>query len=218
MSISKNFQKIAPTVPSVVTLVAVSKFHPESDIMEAYQAGYRTFGESRPQELVRKYEALPKDIEWHMIGHLQTNKIRPIAPFVTLIHSIDSLRLAQAVSAEGEHIGRQIPVLLQVHVAREETKSGFTPDELLELLTNGTLQSLSGMQLKGIMAMASLTDDTALIRNEFHQVKMLFDTIKANHLPSISMLSMGMSSDYMTAIEQGSTIVRIGSALFGTRT
>lgn len=218
MSISKNFQKIAPTVPSVVTLVAVSKFHPESDIMEAYQAGYRTFGESRPQELVRKYEALPKDIEWHMIGHLQTNKIRPIAPFVTLIHSIDSLRLAQAVSAEGEHIGRQIPVLLQVHVAREETKSGFTPDELLELLANGTLQSLSGMQLKGIMAMASLTDDTALIRNEFHQVKMLFDTIKANHLPSISMLSMGMSSDYMTAIEQGSTIVRIGSALFGTRT
>ena len=196
-------------------MVCVSKFHPAEAIMEAYNAGERDFGESRVQELLPKYEALPKDIRWHFIGHLQTNKVRQIVPFVHMIHSVDSVRLLETINREAEKIQRKVRVLLEVHVAKEETKSGFTPEEFLSLSTQ--LSTLNYVEVCGIMGMATNTDDEQEIRRCFRAIR----TLAHNLLPIANspspIISMGMSDDYLIAIEEGSTMVRIGSSIFGER-
>lgn len=210
-------------------MICVSKFHPAEAIMEAYQLGERDFGESRVQELLPKYETLPKDIRWHFIGHLQTNKVKMIVPFVHLIHSVDSLRLLEAINREAEKIQRKVRVLLEVHVAKEETKSGFTPEELDSLFIQGQLSSFNYIEVCGIMGMATNTDDKQEIHRCFQAIKLLAKT----HFPTISssigntegienrypscIISMGMSDDYKIAIEEGSNMVRIGSSIFGER-
>ncbi len=214
---NKEYHQILRQLPEGIALVAVSKFHPAHDILSAYEAGQRIFGESRPQELVAKYNELPYDIQWHMIGSLQRNKIKYIAPFVALIHSVDSLSLAEAIDKEGRKIARRIPVLLQVHVAREQTKHGFSSEELLSLFEEHAFQALEYIEIKGLMTMATYTDDNSIVEAEFAQAKELFETIKSKYLPELDTLSMGMSGDYSLAIAQGSTMVRIGSALFGDR-
>ena len=221
--ISQNISKIRATIPMGVTLVCVSKFHPAEAIMEAYDCGERDFGESRVQELLPKYEALPKDIRWHFIGHLQTNKVKQIVPFVYMIHSVDSVRLLETINREAEKIGRRIKVLLEVHVAKEETKSGFTPEELLTL--DIQLSTFNYVDICGLMGMATNTDDEAEWRRCFRAIASL-----ASHLSPIAyseasysspserpQISMGMSDDYLVAIEEGSTMVRIGSTIFGSR-
>lgn len=206
-------------------MICVSKFHPNEAIIEAYQAGERDFGESRVQELLPKYEALPKDIRWHFIGHLQTNKIKQIVPFVHLIHSVDSLRLLECINREAEKIQRKVRVLLEVHVAKEETKSGFTPEELLSL--DLPLSSLNHVEICGLMGMATNTDDEQEIRRCFQAIRQLADTcLSRYHADTTStgytedtkrIISMGMSDDYLLAIQEGSTMVRIGSSIFGER-
>ena len=206
-------------------MICVSKFHPNEAIIEAYQAGERDFGESRVQELLPKYEALPKDIRWHFIGHLQTNKVKQIVPFVHLIHSVDSLRLLETINREAEKIGRKVRVLLEVHVAKEETKSGFTPEELLSL--DLPLSSLNHVEICGFMGMATNTDDEQEIRRCFQAIRQLADTcLSRYHADTTStgytedterIISMGMSDDYLLAIQEGSTMVRIGSSIFGER-
>ena len=209
-----------------VTLVCVSKFHPAEAIMEAYDCGERDFGESRVQELLPKYEALPKDIRWHFIGHLQTNKVKQIVPFVHMIHSVDSLRLLETINREAEKIGRRVKVLLEVHVAKEETKSGFTPEEFLSLYTQ--LSTLNNVEVCGVMGMATNTDDQTEWRRCFREIKSLASSLIASSPISYSeaslssqserpQISMGMSDDYRVAIEEGSTMVRIGSTIFGIR-
>jgi pyridoxal phosphate enzyme (YggS family) len=206
-------------------MICVSKFHPNEAIIEAYQAGERDFGESRVQELLPKYEALPKDIRWHFIGHLQTNKVKQIVPFVHLIHSVDSLRLLECINREAEKIQRKVRVLLEVHVAKEETKSGFTPEELLSL--DLPLSSLNHVEICGLMGMATNTDDQQEIRRCFQSIRQLADTcLSRYHADTTStgytedterIISMGMSDDYLLAIQEGSTMVRIGSSIFGER-
>ena len=206
-------------------MICVSKFHPNEAIIEAYQAGERDFGESRVQELLPKYEALPKDIRWHFIGHLQTNKVKQIVPFVHLIHSVDSLRLLETINREAEKIQRKVRVLLEVHVAKEETKSGFTPEELLSL--DLPLSSLNHVEICGLMGMATNTDDEQEIRRCFQAIRQLADTcLSRYHADTTStgytedterIISMGMSDDYLVAIQEGSTMVRIGSSIFGER-
>ena len=210
-NIAQKLSDIRVTLPEGVTLVCVSKFHPQEAIMEAYACGERDFGESRVQELLPKYEALPKDIRWHFIGHLQTNKVKQIVPFVHMIHSVDSVRLLGTINREAEKIGRRIKVLLEVHVAREESKSGFTPAEFLSL--NTKLSTLNYIDVCGIMGMATNTDDEAEWRRCFQAIKYLANNLTASS-PEIS---MGMSDDYLIAIEEGSTMVRIGSTIFGNR-
>ena len=200
-------------------MVCVSKFHPAEAIMEAYNAGERDFGESRVQELLPKYEALPKDIRWHFIGHLQTNKVRQIVPFVHMIHSVDSVRLLETINREAEKIQRKVRVLLEVHVAKEETKSGFSPEELEQLrIKNFELSDcLPWVEVCGIMGMATNTDNVEEWRRCFREIKALANSplpIATNQTPIIS---MGMSDDYLIAIEEGSTMVRIGSSIFGER-
>lgn len=216
-SIAKNIERISATLPQGVTLIAVSKYHPVEAIEAAYTAGQRHFGESKAQDLVRKHEALPADICWHFIGHLQSNKIKYIAPFVHLIHSIDSLRLLQEVDKQGAKVGRKIPCLLQIHIAQEETKFGFTKEECLEMLATNQWRALQNIEIRGLMCMASNTDDAAQIQAEFAAVKELFNTIKARHFAGneqFNILSAGMSDDYPIAIEEGSSHVRVGSAIF----
>lgn len=215
--IQDNLRRIQRSIPIDVVMVAVSKFQPSEAIIEAYDIGQRVFGESRPQELLSKYNQLPKDIEWHMIGHLQTNKVKLIAPFIALVESVDSLRLAEAINAEAHRLERVIDVLLEVHVAQEETKSGFDAAELERLLKDGVLGSMRNMRVRGVMGMASLTTDKTLIREEFTTLRSIFDHIKAQYLPHVDVLSMGMSADYHTAIECGSTMIRIGSSIFADR-
>lgn len=210
-SIKANIASIRATLPSDVKLVCVSKFHPAEAILEAYSAGERDFGESRVQELCAKYEALPKDIRWHFIGHLQTNKVRQIVPFVYLIQSVDSVRLLDVIEAEAARIGRVVNVLLEVHVAAEETKSGFSPEEL-EASWEG-LFARAHVHVCGLMTMATNTDDEAEIRRCFRELK----TIAAAHGMSDAILSFGMSDDYRIAIEEGTNMVRIGSSIFGAR-
>ena len=212
-SIAANIASIRRHVPEGVTLICVSKFHSHEAIMEAYACGERDFGESRVQELLPKYEALPKDIRWHFIGHLQTNKVKQIVPFVHMIHSVDSVRLLEAINKEAEKIGRRIKVLLEVHVAKEETKSGFTPEEFLSL--NTKLSTLNYIDVCGVMGMASNTEDQEEWRRCFREIKSL-----ASHLSPMASspeISMGMSDDYLMAIEEGSTMIRIGSTIFGER-
>ncbi len=211
-AIQEHIESIRATLPSGVTLICVSKFHPAEAIAEAYQAGERDFGESHVQELARKQESLPKDIRWHFIGHLQTNKVRTIVPYIYLIHSVDSLRLLETLQKEAARIGRRVAVLLEVHVAKEETKSGFLPDELQALLDSGALSAMPNIEVKGIMGMATNTDDTT-------EIKRCFDSLAAIYHAHTewTVLSMGMSEDYELAIEAGSNMVRIGNAIFGER-
>ena len=211
-SIASNIASIRATIPDGVTLICVSKFHPVEAIMQAYEAGERDFGESRVQELLPKYEALPKDIRWHFIGHLQTNKVKQIVPFVHMIHSVDSIRLLEAINREAEKIGRRIKVLLEVHVAKEETKSGFTPEELLTL--DIQLSTFNYIDICGLMGMATNTDDESEWRRCFRAIASLASQL----ITSSPEISMGMSDDYLVAIEEGSTMVRIGSTIFGERT
>ena len=224
--IQQHIASIRKNIPVGVTLVCVSKFHANEAIMEAYDCGERDFGESRVQELLPKYEALPKDIRWHFIGHLQTNKVKQIVPFVHMIHSVDSLRLLETINRESEKIGRRVKVLLEVHVAKEETKSGFTPEEFLSL--NTQLSTLNNVEVCGVMGMATNTDDQTEWRRCFREIKSLASSLIASSPISYSeashssqserpQISMGMSDDYRVAIEEGSTMVRIGSTIFGIR-
>lgn len=220
MDIAKNLQQVWAELPQGVRLVAVSKFHPAESIREAYQAGQRIFGESKAQELQAKHEALPGDIEWHFIGHLQTNKVKYIAPYVTLIHSIDSPHLLAEVDRQAAKAGRTVDCLLQVHIAREETKFGFTPDECRQYLASGQWRQLEHVRLCGLMGMATNTDDMQQVQAEFQGLAALFREVKAEWFPQapwFKELSMGMSHDYHEAIAADSTLVRVGSHIFGER-
>lgn len=219
MTVADRIREIRSTLPEGVELVAVSKFHPRETILEAYRAGQRSFGESRIQELEEKAPALPSDINWHFIGHLQTNKVRRLVGHATLIESVDSERLLDLIDAESLRAGVLSNVLLQVHVAAEETKFGFSPEELLDFFARGAFRSLKATHIRGLMAMATNTDDTARVRADFRRVadlrlQILRDT---PDLRGFDILSMGMSDDYPLAIEAGSTLVRIGTAIFGER-
>lgn len=216
-TIARNIAAISATLPEGVTLIAVSKYHPVESIKEAYDAGQRDFGESKAQDLRVKQQLLPQDIKWHFIGHLQSNKIKYIAPFIHLIHSIDSYKLLQEVNRYGEKCGRIIPCLLQIHIAQEETKFGFTPQECFEILAQGEWKTLGNIEIKGLMCMASNTNDRDAVEKEFAAVKELFDNIKREFFAeeeSFDTLSAGMSDDYKIAVEHGSTHVRIGSSIF----
>lgn len=220
MSIASNIQQLKLALPEGVTLVAVSKFHPAEAIKEAYATGHRVFGESKAQEVTAKYEQLPNDIEWHFIGHLQKNKIKYIAPFIHTIHSIDSLELLKDVNKQALRFNRTIRVLLQIHVAAEETKFGFTPAECLELVQSDALDSLTNLIVGGIMGMATNTENEELIRKEFRMLHTLFTELKNGYYAgkeTFTELSMGMSHDYTLAIQEGSTMIRVGSLIFGER-
>lgn len=220
MQIAENLKKIKNTLPETVTLVAVSKFKPNEDILTAYQAGQTVFGENRVQELVDKYEQLPKDIEWHMIGHLQTNKVKYIAPFVHLIHGVDSLKLLKEINKQAKKVDRVQPCLLQVHIAQEDTKFGFDEKELVELLESDAYKGYENIKICGLMGMATNTDNNEQVSQEFASLKQLFDTLKQDYFSQqvdFKELSMGMSGDYAIAISEGSTMVRIGSSIFGAR-
>ena len=220
MSVADNLRQVLADLPQGVRLVAVSKFHPEEAILEAYGAGQRIFGESKVQEMSLKHEALPKDIQWHFIGHLQTNKVKYIAPYVALIHGIDSFRLLAEVEKQGAKVGRTIDVLLQIHIAREETKFGFSPDECRQMLADGQWRSMAHVRLCGLMGMASNTDDMEQVKDEFARLAALFKEVKNvwfADAPWFKELSMGMSHDYSEAVRAGSTLVRVGSKIFGER-
>ena len=215
--IAENIRDIKATLPSGVTLVAVSKFHPAESLLEAYNSGQRIFGESRVQELVAKHANLPQDIEWQMIGHLQTNKVRAIAPFISLIQSVDSARLAECINREAERIGRTIDILLEIRVAEEESKSGWEYAELLDFLQSGAITELKNIRVRGVMGMATNTDDEARIRADFEQLALYKKELAPMFDASFDTLSMGMSDDYALAVECGSTMVRVGSSIFGVR-
>lgn len=215
MSIQDNLKTIEPTIPAHVTLVAVSKTKPVEDLQEAYEAGIRDFGENKIQEMCDKYEVLPKDIRWHMIGHVQTNKVKYMAPFVHLIHGVDSLKLLKEIDKQAQKNNRIIDVLLQQFIADEETKFGLDDKEIRQIMQE-EIQNLPHVRVVGLMGMATFTDDENQIRNEFKTLKSNFEYLK-NNFENISILSMGMSGDYQIAIEEGSTMVRIGSSIFRYR-
>ena len=215
MSIKENLNTIQQTIPSHVTLIAVSKTKPVEDLQEAYEAGIRDFGENKIQEMCDKYEALQKDIRWHMIGHVQTNKVKYMAPFVHLIHGVDSLKLLKEINKQAEKNNRVIKVLLQVFIADEETKFGLDANELADILSH-EIQLLPNVKVVGLMGMATFTEDQNQIREEFKTLKQLFDQHQPT-CPDMKIISMGMSGDYQIAIEEGSTMVRIGSSIFGHR-
>lgn len=216
MNITANLQQIKASIPEHVTLVAVSKTKPNEAILEAYQAGQRIFGENKVQELTEKHESLPKDIEWHMIGHLQSNKVKYIAPFVSLIHGVDSFKLLKEINKRAAQNERVINCLLQIHIAEEDTKFGFDEKEVIELIKSEAFQHLKNIKVVGLMGMATFTDDENQIRKEFKTLKNLFDKFQiSNH--QFQILSIGMSGDYQLAIEEGSTMIRVGSSIFGER-
>lgn len=218
MELKEQLDDLLAALPAGVTLVAVSKTHPAEKIMEAYQAGVRIFGESRPQELRAKYEELPKDIRWHMIGHLQTNKVKYIAPFVDLIHSVDSARLLEAINKEAWKNGRIIDVLFEVRIADEETKSGWEIAELMEYVGEGSYKMLTNIRVRGVMGIATFTDDHEQVRREFARLHDVFKSLGKNNFgKDFDILSMGMTSDWQIAVECGSNMVRIGSLIFGSR-
>lgn len=217
MSVSERLHKILDTLPEGVKLVAVSKFHPAERLQEAYDAGQRIFGESRPQEMAAKYEQLPADIEWHMIGHLQTNKVKMIAPFVAMISSVDSERLIEEIERQAARNNRTIEILLEAHVADEQTKSGWSPDELKAYVASGALAAMTHIRVRGLMTIATNTDDEAIIRRDFQHIRDLFEELKSHFDSNFDTLSIGMSDDYPIALEYGSTMVRIGTAIFGAR-
>ena len=219
MNIAENLQNIKDTLPENVHLVAVSKTKPVADLMVAYNAGQRIFGENKIQEMTDKWQQMPKDIQWHMIGHVQTNKVKYMAPYVSLIHGVDSLKLLTEINKQAKKWRRTIPCLLQVYIATEETKFGLAEDELLQLIHSEEFKALENIKIIGLMGMASFTDDQEKIRKEFQSLKNIFDYVKPYQLPNCHFehISMGMSGDYKIAIECGSTIVRIGSSIFGSR-
>ena len=219
MSIANNLLNIKATLPEQVTLVAVSKTKPISDLMEAYDAGQRIFGENKIQEMTEKWEQMPKDIQWHMIGHVQTNKVKFMAQFVSLIHGVDSLKLLQEINKQAKKNNRTIDCLLQIYIAEEETKFGLDEEELTSLLSSNEFQELKNIQIVGLMGMATFTANKDQIKKEFLHLKSIFDTNKnlKSEICNLNTLSMGMSGDYQLAIECGSTMVRIGSSIFGGR-
>ncbi len=216
MDIAENLKEIESTLPSHVRLVAVSKTKSEAEIMEAYQAGQRLFGENKIQEMVAKWENLPKDIQWHMIGHVQRNKVKYMAGFVSLVQGVDSLRLLREIDKRAAQNQRVIDCLLQVHIARESTKFGFDEDEIRTLLAAESLSDLKHVRIRGLMGMATFTEDMEQVRSEFRSLKSLYDEVRTGR-QEMDILSMGMSGDYAIAIEEGSTMVRIGSSIFGLR-
>lgn len=213
MSIAAAIQQLRNELPSTVQLVAVSKFKPVEDILAAYAAGQRDFGENRPQELAAKAQQLPKDIRWHFIGHLQTNKLKMVLPYVSLIHSVDSERLLSAIDQAARLQGRRVDCLLEVHIAREATKQGFLPEEAEALARR--IGDYPGIRLRGVMGMATFTDDTEVVRGEFRTLKALADRL--SDIPDCDQVSMGMSEDWPIAVEEGTTLVRIGTFIFGKR-
>lgn len=217
MSVSERLHKILDTLPTGVRLVAVSKFHPVERLQEAYDAGQRIFGESRPQEMAAKYKQLPDDIEWHMIGHLQTNKVKMIAPFVTMISSVDSERLIEEIEKQAARNNRTIDILLEAHVADELSKSGWSPDELTAYINSGALSLMPHIRVRGLMTIATNTDDQSIVRRDFQHIRNLFEELKPHFDSNFDTLSIGMSDDYPIALEYGSTMVRIGTAIFGAR-
>ena len=220
MSISSEIERLNKELPSTVKLVAVSKFNPSEAIMEAYQAGQRVFGESRPQELLQKVQELPRDIQWHFIGHLQTNKLKMVLPYAALIHSVDSERLLMEINKYAVKNNLKVKCLLELFVAQEETKQGFSKEELLQLMDKLQQEPLEGVEICGLMGMASFVDDEQQIRGEFAALKQAFDQIREKYIsthPNFNELSMGMSGDYGIAVEMGSTMVRIGTTIFGAR-
>lgn len=220
MTVSQRLLELRKSIPEGVELVAVSKFHPSEAIMDAYGAGQRVFGESRALELEAKAGELPADIDWHFIGHLQTNKVRKVVAHASLIHSIDSERLLRAVDDEAVKAGRKPGVLLQLHVAKEETKFGFTPEELLDFVTPELLASLKAVEIRGVMGMASNVDDEERIRSDFREIRTAFDSLRAGVFassPSFSIVSMGMSHDWPIAVEEGGNMIRVGTSIFGER-
>jgi len=216
MSIEQNLSIIKSSLPENVTLVAVSKTKPISDLMEAYDAGQRIFGENKIQEMAEKWEQMPKDIQWHMIGHVQTNKVKFMAKFVSLIHGVDSLKLLEEINKQALKNNRLINCLLQIHIAEEETKFGLNKKELKDILTSTGFQEMKNIRIIGLMGMATFTDNQNQIKKEFNSLKSIFDQFTI-HDSQMTILSMGMSSDYQLAIESGSTMVRIGSSIFGGR-
>ncbi|KAF2507197.1 YggS family pyridoxal phosphate-dependent enzyme [Flavobacterium zhairuonense] len=219
MSIASNLNTIKSTLPEHVTLVAVSKTKPVSDLMQAYEAGQRIFGENKIQEMTEKWEQMPKDIQWHMIGHVQSNKVKFMAPYVTLIHGVDSLKLLQEINKQALKNNRIIDCLLQVYIAEEESKFGLDENELNELLTSVEFKELKNIRILGLMGMATFTEDQNQIKKEFTYLKSIFDSIRdlKTENCNLNTISMGMSGDYQLAIESGSTMVRIGSSIFGGR-
>lgn len=216
-TVKERLNRILATIPEGVSLVAVSKFHPAERLQEAYDAGQRIFGESRPQEMAAKQAVLPTDIEWHMIGHLQTNKVKLIAPFVTSISSVDSDRLIAEIEKQAARYNRTIDILLEVHVAEEESKSGWNYEELRQYLANGELATMKHIRVRGVMTIATNTDDESIIRRDFARIRAIFEELKPSFGETFDTLSIGMSDDYPIALEYGSTMVRIGTAIFGAR-
>lgn len=216
MNISENIRRIKQEIPSRVKLVIVTKTQPVDRILESYNAGHKIFGENRVQELVEKQKQLPKDIEWHLIGHLQTNKVKQITPFVSLIHSVDSLKLLKEINKCAEKEKRVIDCLLQIYIAKEETKFGLSFEEAEELLQSEAFKQMKNVRISGLMGMATLTDNETQIRNEFRLLNTFYDKLKTKN-STLSTLSMGMSSDYKLAIDEGSNLIRVGSAIFGNR-
>jgi PLP dependent protein len=220
MNIKNNLTNLIQTLPPNCALIAVSKTQPVEAIEEAYNSGHRFFGENKVQELAPKYEALPKDIQWHMIGHLQSNKVKYIAPFVHLIHSVDSFKLLEEINRQAKRCNRVIACLLQIHISDEDTKFGFSKDEIISLIHDGKIKALSSVEITGLMGMATFTENSAQVRNEFRNLKEIFEALKVASLPpnmKMKELSMGMSGDYKIAIEEGSTMIRVGTAIFGQR-
>lgn len=217
--VKENLRRIVSSLPAGVELCAVSKFHPVEALMEAYEAGQRIFGESRAQELLTKIPAMPEDVRWHFIGHLQTNKVRQIVGRVSMIESVDSEKLLRVIDRESEKAGTISRVLMQLHVAREDTKFGMTPDEMLDFFHNHGYESLRATHICGVMGMATNTDDAGRIADDFRQIRAIFDRIRTDcpELRGFDTVSMGMSDDYPLAIECGSTLVRVGTAIFGER-
>ncbi|WP_426094409.1 YggS family pyridoxal phosphate-dependent enzyme [Flavobacterium sp. DSR2-3-3] len=216
MAIATNLLQIKSTLPENVILVAVSKTKPVSNLMEGYEVGQRIFGENKIQEMTEKWEQMPKDIQWHMIGHVQTNKVKFMAPFVSLIHGVDSFKLLEEINKQAKKNNRIIDCLLQIHIAEEETKFGLNKEELVSLLSSDDFQQQKNIRVVGLMGMATFTDDKEQVKKEFNQLKSIFDQSKMNN-SQFTILSMGMSGDYQLAIECGSTMVRIGSSIFGER-
>ncbi|TDL99485.1 MAG: YggS family pyridoxal phosphate-dependent enzyme [Flavobacteriaceae bacterium] len=219
MSIRENLSDLKSCLPSEVTLVAVSKTKPISDILEAYNCGQRIFGENKIQEMQQKYLDLPKDISWHLIGSIQTNKIKYIVDFVDLIHGVDRPKVLEEINKQAQKVGRKVKVLLQMKIAKEDTKHGFDPQELKEYLNSNEILQFQNIQILGLMGMASFTDNHSQIKTEFDQLKSIFEDLKSMNIPHCQMeiLSMGMSGDYPIALESGSNMVRIGSSIFGGR-
>ena len=219
MSIKENLNKLKTSLPAHITLVAVSKTKPISDLMEAYEAGQRIFGENKIQEMVEKHEQMPKDIHWHMIGHVQRNKVKYMAPFVSLIHGVDSLKLLKEINKQAEKHQRIIDCLLQIKIAEEDSKFGMKPEDAQELLTSSEFRSLQNICIKGVMGMATFTDDDIQVQSEFNRLKSAFDALKRTELSNFKPehISMGMSGDYPIAIACGSNMIRVGSSIFGAR-